>query len=190
MKLLVIDCCIRGELSSTKRLLKAFIEKFGGGYEVEYLNLCEQNLRPMDNDELALRNRLVKEGRFDDAMFCYANSFLKADKIVVAAPYWDFSFPALLKVYLEKLAITGLTFGYEGTSSVGYCKAEKAVLLSTAGGFISGPNLGSEYVKAFVNMLGITNFSSFVIEGLDIDPSKREQLLLEGIERITSAAEF
>lgn len=76
-------------------------------------------------------------------MFCYANQFKAADVIVIAAPYWDLSFPSLLKVYLEHVAIVGITFGYEESGSVGYCHGDKIVYLSTCGGYIEGRSSGS-----------------------------------------------
>ena len=114
----------------------------------------------------------------------------EADKIIVAAPYWDFSFPSLLKVFFEKTADTGITFCYTENGSVGYCKADHLVYLSTAGGYIAGAHLGAEYVRNLVGMFGVNNVSGYSIEGLDIDPSKREQLLEEGIIRILSAAKL
>ena len=190
MKLLVIDSCIRGELSSTRRLLNRFLDKFGCGYEVTRINLSDIELKPMDNSELTLRNELLASGKTDDEMFKYAHLFKSADKIIVAAPYWDCSFPSLLKVFLEKTAVTGVTFGYNEHGPVGFCKADHLVYLSTAGGFIAGPHLGAEYIRNLVGMYGINNVSSYSIEGLDIDPSKREQLLEEGIIRILSAAKL
>lgn len=190
MKLLVIDSCIRGELSSTRRLLNSFLEKFSGEYEVTRLVLTELDLNPMDAAELKKRNDLLSEGKSDDKMFKYAHLIKEADKIIVAAPYWDFSFPSLLKVFFEKTAVTGITFGYTENGSVGYCKADHLVYLSTAGGYIAGAHLGAEYVRNLVGMFGINNVSSYSIEGLDIDPSKREQLLEEGITRILSAAKL
>ena len=45
-------------------------------------------------------------------MFRYARQFAAADKIVIAAPLWDLSFPAQLKVYLENIYVTGIVTKY------------------------------------------------------------------------------
>lgn len=45
-------------------------------------------------------------------MFKYAHEFANADLIVIAAPFWDLSIPALLKVYIENIAVDGITFEY------------------------------------------------------------------------------
>ena len=41
-------------------------------------------------------------------MFDLASQFQQADEIVIAAPYWDLSFPAILKLYLENIYVTGV----------------------------------------------------------------------------------
>ncbi len=55
---------------------------------------------------------LIASRQFDDPYFRYARQFAGADEIVIAAPYWDLSFPSVLKVYLEHICITGITFQY------------------------------------------------------------------------------
>ena len=42
--------------------------------------------------------------------------------------------------------------------------------------------MGAEYVKAFAYMLGIGETQAFVIEGMDIDASRREEVLGQGIK--------
>lgn len=113
MKMLVVDCCIRGEESRTKKLYEAFLENISGDYNVEILNLNHENLAPVTREEIYERELRIKKGEKDSPVFRYANQFKAADVIVIAAPYWDLSFPSLLKVYLEHVAIVGITFGYE-----------------------------------------------------------------------------
>lgn len=71
------------------------------------------------------RNGCVEDKNFSDAYFDWAKEFASADAVVIAAPYWDFSFPAVLKQYLEAITIVGLTFYYtEEGFPKGLCKAE------------------------------------------------------------------
>lgn len=69
---------------------------------------------------------------------------------------------------------------------MGYCHGDKIVYLSTCGGYIEGRHLGAEYVREFAQMLGIREFTSFTVEGLDIDPLKAEEILQDGIYRMKS----
>ncbi len=83
----------------------------------------------------------------------------QADEIVVAAPYWDSKFPSILKVYLEHVCVTGITFHYVGYETQGLCKAKKAVYISTAGGFVGAHHLGEEYIQTvFQAMFSIPEF--------------------------------
>ena len=65
-------------------------------------------------------------GDYRDPLFRYAKQFAQAADIVVAAPYWDLSFPSILKVYLEQICVTGLTFQYtpEGIPEILCYRAE------------------------------------------------------------------
>ena len=54
-------------------------------------------------ETLKKRTALIESGDYSDRMFDYAKQFASADTIVIAAPYWDLSFPALLKTYFENI---------------------------------------------------------------------------------------
>lgn len=178
--MLVIDCCIRGEESATRRYYQAYLNTLPASTSVTVLNLMEQDIAPLTVADLARRDAVP----FDDELFRYARQFKEADEILIAAPLWDLSFPSLLKVYLEQVCVAGLTFGYEGSDCVGYCKAERVLFFSTCGGFVGGNHLGFHYVKALAEMLGIPTCVPYIIEGMDIDPNQRENLLAEAIQRL------
>lgn len=190
MKILVVDACMRGEASRTRLLYERLIQVQAQDAEVEVLKLADENLKPLTGEETEIRAELVKKGELEHAMFSYAQQFKEADCIIIAAPYWDLSFPSVLKVYLEHVCVTGITFGYEGADCVGYCKANKLIYLSTCGGFVQGIHLGAEYVQYLGAMLGIENFQEFAVEGLDIDPEQVKRLMNEGIKRMLSEIEL
>lgn len=79
--------------------------------------------------DIAKRDALLAEKKYDDEMFRYARQFAAADRIVIAAPLWDLSFPAQLKVYLENIYVTGIVTKYsEASEPVGLCRAKRALL--------------------------------------------------------------
>ena len=184
--MLVIDCCLRGEDSATRRSYQAYLEA-AAPERVEMVELARLGLRPLDWETLALRDRLSAEGRFDHVLFHLARQFRDAEEILIAAPFWDLSFPSLLKVYLEQVSVAGLTFGYtqEG-QCVGHCRARRLLYFSTCGGYVGEEHLGFAYVKALGAMLGIPECVPYILEGLDIDPAQRETVLAEGILRLRS----
>ena len=184
-KFLYVDCCIRGDESRTRRLAARLVDGLGGrpGLNVETVKLMECNLTPLNAGEVELRNRLVSEGCFEDPIF-------RCDKAVCFGRYYyhsgavlGFSFPSLLRVYLERMCVSQMTFHYnEKGETVGDCRASRMIYVTTRGGYTgvmpSGyPNLAVEYLKAFCQMLGIARFDSVEAEGLDIYGNDPEEIL-------------
>ena len=103
-------------------------------------------------------------------MFDLARQFAEADEIVIAAPFWDLSFPATLKQYFEQINVTGVTFYYtpEGIPN-GLCRAKSLTYVTTAGGDFFPEEYGAGYVKALAqNFYGIPEFRLIKATGLDI----------------------
>ncbi len=165
--ILFVNACPR-ENSRTLELAQYYLSKCPG--EVEELPLFEENLLPLNGKTLALRDKLIARGDYDHPLFKYARQFIAADKIVLAAPFWDLSFPSVVKVYVEYLMVLGLTFGYtsEGMPH-GNCKARQLVFISTAGGPVGEMHLGHAYLKALADRyFGIPETVYFCAENLDI----------------------
>ena len=53
-----------------------------------------------------------------ESLNLYAKDFVKSDIIVVAAPYWDLSFPSVLKVFFEHINILKLVFDYSDKGEI------------------------------------------------------------------------
>lgn len=172
MKVLFVNCCIRAEQSRTLRLCKAALEQIQescGPVQLEELSLMEEALTPMDRATLEKRDQLGRAGAFDDPMFGYARQFAQADLIVVGAPYWDFAFPAMLKCYLERASVCGVTFRYENDRPVGMCRAKRLLYLTTSGGPIGGRNFGFQYLQGLcTGLLGIEAVEWAGAEALDV----------------------
>lgn len=166
-EILFINACVRPQ-SRTLELAKSLLEKTEG--EIQRLDLYDTQLKPLDAQGIAFREQASKEQDFSNEVFDLAKQFANADTIVIAAPYWDLLFPAVLRTYLETVCVSGLTFRYtqEGRP-LGLCKAKKAYYVTTAGGFIGENNFGFMYVKAlFQQLFGIEQVEFISKEGLDI----------------------
>ena len=183
---LYIHCCVREE-SRTERLAKAVLRKLAG--EFTELNLYEENLKPLDRDTLNKRTALIEQGDYSDPMFDYAKQFADADTIVIAAPYWDLSFPALLKTYIENIYITGIVSAYdESGMPVGLCKAKELYYVTTAGGPYD-PTYSYGYIESLAkSFFGIPTTHLVKAEMLDIVGNKAEEILNREINRILKNA--
>ncbi len=184
-KLLFVNACVRKD-SRTYRLAKALEGKLGEDIEVDEVRLFETELPVLDEDRILMRDKALAECDFSDAYFERAKQFAQADLIIVAAPYWDLSFPAVLKRYLEMVSVCGITFRYtpQGIPN-GLCKAKKLYYVTTAGGEIGQFNMGYEYVKNLAVMLyGIENTQCIRAVGLDMDDVDSEAVLENAIANL------
>ena len=169
-KLLLIDCCIRKEESRTRRLMEAFLGAVPEDCEVERLVLTEENLAPLTGDFFAQRQRLLENRDYSHPRFRYAKQFAQADLVVIAAPFWDLAFPALLKIYIEQVSLDGITFGANETGLVGLCRGTDMVFLTARGGFYTGDALemGSRYLDALHTFFGIGRYHCIAADGMDV----------------------
>jgi len=186
MKLLFINACVRGEKSRTLRLAKGYISKYEKqGWEIEELNLDEAYnqglLKVQDREELELREKLIQANDFSDPMFDMARQFMSADDIVIAAPYWDLQFPALLKIYLERISVADLTFTYNEIGiPCGNTKSKHATYISTAGGPTIGMDFGYEYINGLLTKLfSFENVDEIMVACMDQIGMNPEELLSE-----------
>ena len=104
--ILYIDACVRRD-SRTQRLAEALLQQLDD--EVQQVRLEDIPFGISDEAFLDQREKLTEEGAYDHEMFALARQFAAADTIVIAAPYWDLSFPATLKQYMEKVTVNGIT---------------------------------------------------------------------------------
>lgn len=174
MSILFVNACVR-ENSRTLILAKSIMKDMVG--DVTELKLDLENIEPLNGKSLEKREALIREGKYDDPMFRYAKQFAEADEIVIAAPFWDLSFPAKLKVYLEQITVSGLTFKYVNGRPSGLCKAKKLTYVTTSGGPIFA-DFGYSYVKTLAqNFYGITETKAYRAMNLDVNMISAEELL-------------
>lgn len=183
MKLLFVDCCIsqRGEKSRTRALADAFLKAFRVAHpEAEIQTVSPEALlalKPFDPEMLDERDALASVEAWDAPVFELARQFRGADGIVVAAPFWDLSFPAALRTYIEYISANGLSYHYEADGCHGDCRAERLVYLTSGGDFERENSMGVLYWRQLAAMFGIGQFDYVFAGGLDIDPAKTPELL-------------
>ncbi len=186
-KLLFINACVNRGISRTEQLAQALLKEMNqnGEYEIETLNLEDEDLKLFTGKESALRESLTRAGNFEGPLFTYAKQFAAADRIVVAAPYWDFSFPARMKCYLEQICVTGLTFTFSSKGIPGgLCHADSLHYVTTSGGSIGELNLGYEYLEKLCKVYyGINETVCYTAEELDIEGNSVEEIMKEAEEK-------
>lgn len=188
MKILFVNSCVRDEESRTLELADVLIDqlsKRNPEANIESVNLMDEDVQYLNKKMLNERVALTSKRDFSNKMFRYAQTFANADLIIIAAPYWDLSFPAVLKAYFEQVTVNGIVFRYnENGMPVGLCKADRLLYVTTSGGYIGNMNYGYDYVKALCSMYGIKETRCITAEGLDIIGNDVSALLKDAKAKI------
>ena len=124
-ELLFINCCITvHEESRTEKLARAFLGAYLKKHakaEIEERNLDGLGLKTCGTaDTVRKRNALsdayagkAAQEMTDGGLFLEAEKSAEAvTQTVMAAPSWEMSFPALLRIYIEHVSALNVTLGY------------------------------------------------------------------------------
>lgn len=187
-RVLVIDSCVRRGESRTRKLLERALETlktYHGEWEIDLLTLMDLNLKYWNTDTLAHRDGLLAKGEYEDPVFSYGHQFREADGIVIAAPFWDLSIPAMLKVYIENISADGLTFGCNENGLYGICKGKWLLFLTTRGSVYenSPMEMGSRYMEAMSRFFGIDAYYCVCADGLDAAGADGKKVLEAALEK-------
>jgi FMN-dependent NADH-azoreductase len=93
------------------------------------------------------------------------DEFLAADRIVVAAPMYNFTVPSTLKAYLDNVVRVGRTFTFDPATFAftGLATGKKAVVIATsAGDYPPGTpaaamDFHTPYLRAILGFVGVTD---------------------------------
>ena len=201
MNLLFVDACPRAAESRTLALAEHLLARLKGavpGLSVRTHCLRAMGLRGIDAGGLARREALCDRRAWEEeglpaedaALLRTGLDFQRADALVIAAPYWDLSFPSVLKTWTENIWIRNLTFVYRHDKPVGLARGKAAVYVTTAGSFTAGHDWGTLYVRDVLRTLGVPAFRDVKAEGLDLDGADPEAILSLARTRAEEAADW
>lgn len=177
-KLVIIDSCMRPE-SRTRRILDAAKEVLSSRYDIESIDVNEVALLPLTPQSLAERS----SGIVPKATVALARKIAAADRIIIAAPFWDMSFPAALKAFLENMSLYGVTFTDNGQTCTGLCRCKKVMYITTRGMNIptgSTREQGSTYLQALSSLWGLGEITTVAAWNLDyLSPEEVDEKLAD-----------
>ena len=182
-KLVVIDACIRGEESRTRRIAEPVVEALSKRYEIKRYDLTKMPMEPLTPQAYAER----AAGKVPEWAAEAARTVAEADRILIAAPFWDMSFPAVLKVFFEHISLFDITFSDNGRSCVGLCKCEKVMYITTRGMNIptgDAREQGTSYLQALSRLWDLGTI--LTVAAWNMDYSTPEEIE----EKIESATRF
>ncbi|KJU74711.1 FMN-dependent NADH-azoreductase [Pediococcus damnosus LMG 28219] len=116
----------------------------------------------------------------------WLDEFVTSDKYVFVNPMFNYFIPAEMKSYIDVLMQVPITFHYlsDGTPE-GLLHGKKALHLQSAGGFYANEpghpdlrqmNMGNAYLKMNLAIMGVTDYQSLFVEGMDNEPENTPKL--------------
>ena len=170
-KLIIIDSCMREE-SRTRVILDAAKDVLSARYDIETIDVNATGLPPVTPEMLKERT----SGKVPEKTVALARKIASADRIVIAAPFWDMSFPAVLKAFFENMSLYNVTFTDDGTTCTGLCKCRKVLYITTRGMDIPTGDFrdqGSSYLKALSSLWGLGEVITVAAWNLDYMPVEK-----------------
>ncbi|UOE53064.1 FMN-dependent NADH-azoreductase [Bacillus sp. CMF12] len=185
---------------------KAFIDSYkeaNPNDEVVHIDLYKENIPQIDVDVFSGWGKLqsgkgfeelsedekAKVGRLSEL----SEQFVAADKYVFVTPLWNFSFPPVMKAYLDSVAVAGKTFKYTAEGPIGLLTDKKAIHIQARGGIYSeGPaaemEMGHRYLTVLMQFFGVPSFEGLFVEGHNAMPDKAEEIKADAIARAKDKA--
>lgn len=170
--LVVINACMREE-SRTQKILDGLLGVLGKKYNIEIIDLTTLNMSWIGEKDLKDRDN----GYVPEEFVSMSKKVANADRLVIAAPFWDMSFPSVLKVFFENISLFNITFTSTQTECVGLCKAKKVLYITTRGMNIkTGDPLeqATPYIKALSKLWGLGEL--YVVSAQNMDYSSQNEI--------------
>ncbi|WP_123040232.1 FMN-dependent NADH-azoreductase [Cohnella candidum] len=185
---------------------KAFIDAYRESHpqdEVVVLDLYNMDVPHIDADVFSGWGKLRSGSGFDQlsesekAKVSRLNEiveqYVKADKYVYVSPMWNFSFPPVLKAYIDAICVAGKTFKYTANGPVGLLADKKAIHIQARGGVYSeGPAAGFEsghsYLAKIMQFHGVPSFEGIFVEGMAAMPDQADTIKEKAIAKAREAA--
>jgi FMN-dependent NADH-azoreductase len=180
---------------------KAFIDSYkenNPNDEVVHVDLYSENIPHIDADVFSGWGKLRSGQAFDELsaeekakvsrLNELSDQFIAADKYVFVTPLWNFSFPPVMKAYLDSVAVAGKTFKYTEQGPIGLLSGKKALHIQARGGVYSeGPaaqmEMGHRYITIMMSFFGINEVEGLFVEGHNAMPDKAQEIKENAIAR-------
>ena len=167
MSTLVIQYTPRAE-SRTAKLLKAYIANETDIVVRDISELSLPNITAEVMAEFMSENKTTAFGALSAEI---TTEIKKAEKIIIAAPMYNFGLPAQVKSYIDLACIAGQTFEYTAQGPAGLLDIKEATMISTSGGvpFGSPVDLLTPAINTVVNFWakGDVELKKITLDGLN-----------------------
>jgi FMN-dependent NADH-azoreductase len=193
-------------LSYSMAVAKAFMETYkevNPDDEVVHIDLYREHIPHIDADVFSGWGKLQTGKGFEELsseekskvnrLNELSEQFISADKYVFVTPLWNFSFPPVMKAYIDSVAVAGKSFKYTEQGPVGLLTDKKAIHIQARGGIYSegpaaGMEMGHRYLDIIMQFFGVPSFEGVFVEGHAAMPDKAQEIKENAIARAKDAA--
>ncbi|WP_152394539.1 NAD(P)H-dependent oxidoreductase [Paenibacillus guangzhouensis] len=123
------------------------------------------------------------------------DQFVSADKYIFVNPIWNFSFPPVMKAYIDSICVAGKTFQYlPKKGRVGLLRDKKAVHIQASGSVLSPGSplaemeMGNRYLKVIMAFFDVPSFESIYVEGMAAAPDQASTIKEKAIQQAREVA--
>ncbi|MCA0972023.1 FMN-dependent NADH-azoreductase [Halobacillus litoralis] len=169
--------------------------------DVVHIDLYKEDIPQIDADVFSGWGKLqsgdelsASEQRKVERLSELCEEFISADKYVFVTPFWNFSFPPVMKAYIDSVAVAGKAFKYTEQGPVGLLTDKKALHIQARGGIYSeGPaaqmEMGHRYLDTIMQFFGVPSFEGLFVEGHNLNPDQAEAIKEDAKARAKDAAQ-
>ncbi|WP_042161125.1 FMN-dependent NADH-azoreductase [Paenibacillus gorillae] len=187
---------------------KEFIESYRYANptdEVVHLDLYKAEVPQLDADIFSGWGKLGAGTAFEELtdiekakvgrLAQLVDQFVAADKYVFVNPIWNFSYPPVLKAYIDSVCVAGKTFRYTEKGPIGLLSDKKAVHIQASGSVLSAGSefaeseMSHRHLNSIMQFFGITSFEGIFVEGMAKAPGQAAEIKEKAIQHAREVAQ-
>lgn len=186
MTVLHINSSARQDHSNTRIIGQYLVDTLGG--RAIHRDLAQQPLPPISAQDL-----IAVHGSSDDQRASFQtqlslstqliDELTNADTLVLGAPMYNFSIPAVLKQWIDAVCRAGVSFKYTEQGPVGLLDIKQAFIITATGGTPVGSEMdfASRYLEFICRFIGVREVFHIDASGSKGSP---EQVINQGKQQV------
>ncbi|SDW76465.1 FMN-dependent NADH-azoreductase [Paenibacillus sp. CF384] len=195
------------EASYSLAVGKQFLEAYRAANpndEIVHLDLFKMDIPRIDADVFSAWEKLGAGTAFDQLtseeqakvarLGELVNQFVEADKYVFVNPTWNFSYPPVMKAYIDSICVAGKTFKYTDKGPVGLLGNKKALHIQASGSVLSPGSayadfeIGHRHLDVIMKFIGVPSFEAIFVEGMAAASDQARQIKENAIQQAWNIA--
>ncbi|WP_435170578.1 NAD(P)H-dependent oxidoreductase [Paenibacillus glycanilyticus] len=190
------------EASYSLAVGKQFLEAYQAANpndDIVHLDLFKMDIPRIDADVFSAWEKLGSGTAFNELTIAeqtkvarlgeLVDQFVEADKYVFVNPTWNFSYPPVLKAYIDSICVAGKTFKYTENGPVGLLDNKKAIHIQASGSVLSPGSdyadfeIGHRHLDVIMKFIGVPSFDAIFVEGMAAASDQARQIKENAIQQ-------